>query len=91
MRAQGAKTPYESYCYSCQVTFPPDARLCVHCGQRLSRERISQELLLPPQLEDEAVEAEQPRRRAISPVAAVWVVLAVVVTLYRACTGGSSP
>lgn len=36
-RVEGPQTPYESYCFSCRVTFPVDARHCVHCGGRLAR------------------------------------------------------
>jgi len=34
-RAKGAQTPYEVYCYHCRVTFPREARHCIHCGGRL--------------------------------------------------------
>lgn len=30
---------YEVWCHNCDVTFPPEARQCVHCGARLNRER----------------------------------------------------
>lgn len=36
-RVEGPQTPYESYCFSCHVTFPVEARQCVHCGGRLAR------------------------------------------------------
>src|SRR5262245_33800908 len=31
-RVQGALTPYEVYCFQCRVTFPAEARRCLHCG-----------------------------------------------------------
>jgi len=31
-RVQGARTPYEVYCFHCRVTFPREARRCLHCG-----------------------------------------------------------
>ncbi len=31
-RIEGARTPYEVYCFHCRVTFPPEARSCLHCG-----------------------------------------------------------
>jgi hypothetical protein len=34
-RVEGAQTPYEVYCFRCRVTFPSEARRCVHCGGRL--------------------------------------------------------
>ena len=36
-RVQGPQTPFESYCHSCRVTFPAEARRCIHCGGRLSK------------------------------------------------------
>ena len=34
-RVQGAQTPYEVYCFRCRVTFPAEARTCLHCGGKL--------------------------------------------------------
>jgi hypothetical protein len=31
-RVEGARTPYEVYCFHCHVTFPAEARRCLHCG-----------------------------------------------------------
>jgi hypothetical protein len=31
-RVEGALTPYEVYCFRCRVTFPVEARQCLHCG-----------------------------------------------------------
>ena len=31
-RVEGARTPYEVYCFHCRVTFPAEARRCLHCG-----------------------------------------------------------
>jgi hypothetical protein len=31
-RVEGARTPYEVYCFHCRVTFPAEARQCLHCG-----------------------------------------------------------
>jgi hypothetical protein len=30
---------YEVWCHSCNVTFPPEARQCIHCGARLRPDR----------------------------------------------------
>lgn len=32
---EGARTPYEVYCYDCRVTFPVGQKRCLHCGGRL--------------------------------------------------------
>ena len=29
-------TPYEVYCFRCRVTFPVEARRCLHCGGPLA-------------------------------------------------------
>ena len=34
-RVEGAQTPYEVYCFRCRVTFPVEARRCLHCGGQL--------------------------------------------------------
>lgn len=47
---------YEVWCHACNVTFPPEARRCLHCGGRLQpdppgrrlRERPPREFELPP-------------------------------------------
>lgn len=31
-RVEGARTPYEVYCFRCRVTFPIGSRHCLHCG-----------------------------------------------------------
>jgi hypothetical protein len=35
-RVEGARTPFEVYCFHCRVTFPAEARRCLHCGGPLS-------------------------------------------------------
>ncbi len=30
---------YEVWCHSCNVTFPPETRRCIHCGQPVRPER----------------------------------------------------
>jgi ribosomal protein L37E len=85
-------TAFEVYCQRCRVTFPVGTRTCLHCGGRLARERQARSGLAVPQeeLDPEAVLAEEelPVRRALSPFTAIWVLLAIAATLYRACTAG---
>jgi predicted amidophosphoribosyltransferase len=90
MRAQAATPLYEVYCNQCQVTFPAGNRRCLHCGSRLQSDRASHDLVLPPEFEGEvtADETGPKRRRGVSPVAGIWLVLAVVITIVRSCSGG---
>ncbi|HKA13466.1 MAG TPA: hypothetical protein VKH41_00490 [Myxococcota bacterium] len=34
-RVEGARTPYEVYCFRCRVTFPLETRRCLYCGGTL--------------------------------------------------------
>ena len=84
-------TAFEVYCQRCRVTFPLGTRTCLHCGGRLARERqAASRFATPQELDPEAVLAEDelPVRRALSPFTAIWVLLAIAATLYRACTAG---
>ena len=84
-------TAFEVYCHRCRVTFPLGTRTCLHCGGKLARERQAPSRLAAPQeFDPEAVLAEDelPVRRVLSPFTAIWVLLAIAATLYRACTAG---
>ncbi len=90
MRAKAATTPVEVYCNRCGVTFPAGNRRCLHCGSRLERDRAVHDMVLPPEIDIE-IEAEEPevtRRRRVSPIAGIWLLLAVVITMVRSCAGG---
>jgi hypothetical protein len=99
MDRSGSGIPYEVYCNRCGVTFPVGTRRCVHCGGPTSRQRggraegpLRIELAELPGFEPEpGLEEEEviPRRRVLSPIALLWVALAVSMTVYRACTGGA--
>lgn len=89
MQAHGPQTPYEVFCPRCNVTFPVGARQCLHCGGRLSRDR-RQANEAPMTFGEGAgpLEDERPRMAPFSPVAVIWVLLFVALTVYRACTSG---
>jgi hypothetical protein len=92
-RVEGPQTPYEVYCYHCRVTFPVGTTRCLHCGGRVGGQpprivfgRTGPEPVAPP--EAIGVEDELPSRAArLSPIALVWLMLAVGGALYRACAG----
>ena len=89
MQVQGPKTPYEVHCSHCNVTFPVGTRRCIHCGERLARERGRLPGIQMSFEEGEGPpEDENPRRSPFSPVALIWVLIFVAGTIYRACTSG---
>lgn len=95
--AEGAQTPYEVYCYDCRVTFPVGTQRCVHCGGRIGRQRLPRMLpgtrpggVASGPLEQEIDEEELPKRGGrLSPIAALWLLLALGGAMYRACAGPS--
>ncbi len=101
---------YEIRCPSCDVSFPPETRRCLHCGGRTGPTRF-QVAGLPPELlaRDQAFESDssapfdgkssalpmdnpEPRKTVGGWLKAggslVWIGLAVVFALMRACGGG---
>ncbi len=86
MQQNGPQNPYETYCYQCNVSAPADAKRCVHCGGRLSRQQG-----VPPEMSGSPLEAldedEQPRAGGlISPMTVVWILLFIGGSLYRMCS-----
>jgi hypothetical protein len=86
--AEGPQTPYEVFCHQCRVTFPVDARRCVHCGGRLSASRSPGGVPTRPAIEEVLQETELTRRGGFSPTTLVWIALLVSGALYRACAPG---
>jgi len=92
-RSTPSSLQVESYCNSCRVSFPVDARRCVHCGGRLARERLWTASADPagfvtapvPAEPFEELEEELPRRAGISPFTLVWIALLLAGYLYRSC------
>ncbi len=88
---------FESYCWQCEVTHPPGTKRCVHCGGRVSARphpgelemmRAREEIAAPIGDEEaEAGEAERVPRPFRIGITAVWLLLALVGSLYRVCSG----
>jgi hypothetical protein len=87
-RADGPRTPYESYCYQCRVTFPVGTRRCVHCGGPIGRRDPKGGLLAPPEphVADEAPQEPSVLRRMGS--ISLWVLIAIGAALSRMCQEG---
>lgn len=100
-RVQGARTPYEVYCYHCHVTFPREQRRCVHCGGPLGPPgRVAElegapsklgELLgggeTSPDAGEEQEETGSMLLRRFGGLA-VWAVLALAAVLSNMCEQG---
>jgi len=89
MTIRNRSNPYEVYCPRCSVTFPVGQKHCIHCGGRLSKERLELgEFAIPFDEVDEIHEEIATRRSAWSPLALIWLLLFVGGTIYRSCTSG---
>jgi hypothetical protein len=101
-RLERAQTPYEVYCYHCHVTFPPEARRCIHCGGRLGPpgppRRIDDATLgtaprIPDGRRDHAGTSEEDIEDASGLLLrrfgglAVWALLALAAILSNLCQG----
>ena len=92
---------HEAWCPSCRVTHPPGTRRCLHCGGPVLPERPVAGGIAPgpvvrpgaaapwPIEAGQDEEAREPVVRAVRPLkigmAALWVVLAIVTGILRAC------
>lgn len=88
----GAPAPFEVHCDRCRVTFPVGTRRCIHCGAPTARSTRLHTLRAGPVSEREAEmeaepDAELARRRFVSPLTLVWIVLIAAGYLVRACSG----
>jgi hypothetical protein len=100
-RTQGARTPYEVYCYHCRVTFPREQRRCVHCGEVLgppgrvaglepSPSKLGEFLGGKEAAGDAVEEPEETGTMLLRRFGglAVWAVLALVALLSNMCEQG---
>ena len=91
-------TSFEAWCPRCRVTWPPEARTCVHCGGRVAPSRALVEVASqggrPPaaaeeirtqQQETDASARQSPLRLLRIGIAALWLALALAGSLLRHC------
>lgn len=91
--------PYEVRCPSCNVSFPPETRRCLHCGERTVRPHADEAEVRvhtaaggATSLEAAEDEAElTPQRLPLRIMSLVWVALALVASFWRVCTEGQAP
>jgi hypothetical protein len=93
MQVESTESPYEVRCERCRVTFPVGTRRCVHCGGRIGGRPLQ---LLPAEFGDpsrehedgdgpEEDEALPVRSRLLSPFTLLWLLAAVVASVYQHC------
>ncbi|MEM7411239.1 MAG: hypothetical protein AAF430_13465 [Myxococcota bacterium] len=98
-RVEGPQTPFEVYCYQCQVTFPAETRRCLHCGAKVGARGMGQRFepvpasehgTGPPSpqdvLEEEEAESRTQLARRFGGLA-VWGLIALSAILTRLCGG----
>jgi hypothetical protein len=101
MATEIPETPFEVYCTRCRVTAPVGTKHCLHCGNRISRHRGTQSVIVPSALETghghleagaapghaelPADEEMMARPRRLSPMSVVWIVAALAVAIQRTC------
>lgn len=87
-RPSGPQTPYEVYCYQCDVTHPLGTRRCMHCGQPIGRAHPIAGHELQPQPEVLAEDgSEMPSLGKRFAGMSLWMILALGAAAYRVCTG----
>jgi hypothetical protein len=90
VNADRPQTPYEVFCQRCRVSHPMGTKRCLHCGEPIDRGRFRIAAAIPSSHEEEVREEELPAAAAkrLSPIAALWLLLAIGAAMYRACASG---
>jgi hypothetical protein len=94
-RVEGALTPYEVYCFRCRVTFPVEARQCLHCGGPLfgrdERASAAAAIAAPNARPPAAGEDDENPLLAVRRFggAAIWVIVALAAVLQNLCHRGN--
>jgi len=86
--ANGPRTPYESYCYQCQVTVPVGTRRCAHCGGPIGRPGAVGEQAAPPELPTEEDAPQQPGMLRRLGGISLWILIAAGAAISRMCESG---
>lgn len=87
---------YEVWCNHCQTSFAAGTKRCIHCGQRLARQRrqrpvstprLDDHVERPPELDDLLGEEEDTSRRRspLSPLTLVWIAILLGGYLFQLC------
>jgi hypothetical protein len=96
-RVEGAMTPYEVYCFRCRVTFPVEARRCLHCGGPLlgrnERARAVSPLVGGPSAPDPGGDGDDSEEGPLMMARrfggiAIWALVALAAVLQNLCHRG---
>ncbi len=93
MQLENPVSLFEVYCHRCRVTFPVNAKGCLHCGGRLSKTRSAPPIVFEPSMQPsmppplELPDEDTPSRtRGFSPISILWIAVALAVGVQRACS-----
>jgi hypothetical protein len=92
MRDRDPQSPYEVYCYQCNVSAAVGTRRCVHCGGRLTGAEGTRRAVLTNLLGAEFGEANEDGEElatsigSAAPKIALWILLLIGGSLYRLCS-----
>ena len=83
---------YEIRCNRCDVSFPPDAKVCLHCGGRLGGGLpIGRKAATGPPAIDGEIDPDESAGGGgflRTGIGSIWILLALSATCYRVCSGG---
>jgi hypothetical protein len=95
-RHQTPTAAYEVWCDHCQTSFAAGTKRCIHCGERLARQRLQRTLRapradelvdLPSEVDDLLIEDDLPKKKStISPLTLVWIAVLIGGYLFQLCS-----
>ena len=82
--------PHEAWCNHCRTSFAAGTKRCIHCGERLAKQRFEPGIELPPEMhEDLLIEADLPTKKGrFSPLTIVWILVLLGGYLFQLCARG---
>ena len=93
-RIEGAQSAYEVYCFRCRVTFPVEARQCLHCGgplfgrdERATSADLAPGAAMPVPTGEDAEESPLLMLRRFGGIA-IWAIVALAAVLQNLCHRG---
>jgi len=95
-RHQTPTAAFEVWCNHCRTSFATGTKRCIHCGERLARERrsltlrvprVDEAVALPDEIDDLLVEEDVPKKKSpFSPLTLVWIAILLGGYLFQLCS-----